>query len=263
MEEFRANNTSFNMLQDDVEEHELHQIQPQSKPVAISKPPPVTVYNKRLSELRTMLDAVQGRQSEVTYRILHDSINIITQSEHDFLLVKQKIDEEDLEYNTHPLKSERNVKICLFGLPEIDTKDLKNELERFNLKPFDIKVISPKNNYGNGVKIYLLFFKRKDGIKISSLHTITGLLNIRVKWEYYIPRKHQPTQCSRCQCFGHGSAHCKKAYRCVSCGESHDSKVCTKRKPVVVPNRDPAEPPPKPRVPDGEVCCANCKGNHQ
>lgn len=101
------------------------------------------------------------------------------------------------------------------------------------------------------------FFKKKNGIRIASLRSIIGLFNVRVRWEYYSPRKHSPTQCSRCQYFGHGSANCNRPFRCVCCDENHDSKECPRRGPP-----DPSTVGSKPRVPDNQISCANCKGNH-
>lgn len=247
------------MLADECEEYVIGSDKAEVQ-VKVEKPPPISVYKVKMSDIKPKILAIEKMQSEVNFKIMYDSIQVITQCIHDYTLVISYLNSSCIEYTTHPLKGDRNVKICLFGLPEMDTKDIVNELKRFNVVPFDIKVITPRTNYGGGARIYLLFFKRKDGIKISSLRNITGLMNIRVKWEYYVPRKHAPTQCSRCQNFGHGALNCRKSFRCVSCGEDHDSKTCPNRKPVIT--SVPMDPPPKPRVPNDQVKCANCGQNH-
>lgn len=254
----------FGGLMDGVEEHELQHTNSNNNSDSvqkISKPPPIVVYNINIEKLMKKIKNNTQTKDNVMYKILHNSIQVICQNESDYDIIKNYCDAKSIEYSSHPLKGDKNVKVCLFGLPNIPTNDLKDELNSYNVKPFDIKVMTPKKEYGGGCKIYLLFFKRKDNIKLQQLKDITGLFNIRVKWEYYAPKRHAPTQCSRCQSFGHGSANCKKLFKCVSCGGDHDSKVCTKRKPVQA--TDPNSPTPaKPRVPDNEVCCANCGANH-
>ncbi|XP_018574832.1 uncharacterized protein LOC108913716 [Anoplophora glabripennis] len=53
----------------------------------------------------------------------------------------------------------------------------------------------------------------------------------------------EPTQCHRCQRFGHAQSRCTADVKCVKCGEGHHSADCTKKR----------ETPAK---------CANCGGEH-
>lgn len=43
-----------------------------------------------------------------------------------------------------------------------------------------------------------------------------------------LPRKKTVVQCTRCQRYGHTKAYCRRQYRCVKCGDDHDTSTCTK-----------------------------------
>lgn len=92
------------------------------------------------------------------------------------------------------------------------------------------------------------------------------MFHIRVRWDYYVPRQQGPTQCSRCQMFGHGAENCYRQFKCVSCGGDHDSKSCDKRIKPSTSADNKLTPEQlkdvKPKVPDDQVLCANCGGKH-
>lgn len=71
---------------------------------------------------------------------------------------------------------------------------------------------------------------------------LTGLLHTRVVVQE-INTKKQPTQCKRCQLYGHSHNYCHLSFRCVKCGVKHDTKLCTKSLEI-------------------KPTCALCKGEH-
>lgn len=254
-------NNRFNVLEDGVTENEIQCSNAAAKP---QKPPPITVTDIEVAVLKAAIDTTNTK-SEVYFKVLHDSVKIITQNHDDFKTVNDFCVSKQYECNTHPYRSDQNLKICLFGLPEVNIDKLKAELLKYEVTPHDIKTITPKKPYGKGsLKIYLLFFKRSNGVKIRNLRSISQLLSFFVRWEYFSPKKSDkneptPTQCTRCQGFGHGQEYCRRSYKCVSCGQGHPSKDCTQRK--TIPNAD-STVNQKPRVPDNLVKCANCGDNH-
>ena len=76
---------------------------------------------------------------------------------------------------------------------------------------------------------------------MSRVRSITELCGLRVSLESYMAPK-GPMQCKRCQRFGHTQRNCGYAPRCVACGGSHLSGVCS----------TPREQPQ----------CCGCGGNH-
>lgn len=167
---------------------------------------------------------------------MHDSIKTINQNYGDFKTVNDFCIANNYQCNSHPYRSEQNLKICLFGLPDFKGEELKVGREKYLVKPHEIKKITPKKLYGNGsFKIYLLFFKRSNGIKFRNPRSISHLFSFYVRRtprEYFSPKKGSknepnPTQCTSCQGSDHGQEYCQRSYKCVSCGQGHPSKDCT------------------------------------
>jgi hypothetical protein len=71
---------------------------------------------------------------------------------------------------------------------------------------------------------------------------IQFLLNAKIAFEPPYKRK-EIVQCKKCQSYGNTKSYCHHPYRCVKCGQYHDSNSCSK----------PQSEPPK---------CALCDGNH-
>lgn len=228
---------------------------------ATPKPPPISVKGLKMDDVMANVSKVPELTSEVFYTMGKGEIKVIPGSEEDFAKIKKHFSTVNVPYSTHPLKADRNVKVCLFGLPEMDIKYIKDALLQHQISsPHDIKMITPKNSNVDGPRIYVVFFKRSDGIKIETLRNITGMYNVRIRWDYYVAKKHSPTQCTRCQAFGHGSSNCNLPPKCVSCGDDHESKACINR--TAPPHTDKSQPAPKAKTPDALIRCANCNSQH-
>lgn len=92
--------------------------------------------------------------------------------------------------------------------------------------------------------IYLVHFNNQD-INVLTLkqkhRAIDGLL---VKWETISNSKKRPTQCFRCQLYGHSASNCNRPYRCVKCTNEHEPGKCSRQ------------------TREGTASCINCKGDH-
>lgn len=238
--------------------------------VKVKKPPPIEIFGKKLSEIKQKISSTTGVTCEVQYRLtvlksdrgVRETIKVYTQNDDDYKAIKQMCETEKLQFHTHPLPGERRVKICLYGLCDMKVDDIKSELKKyFNTPPADIKTILPRNGHTGESRIYVLYFRKSDAVKVSDLRaTVTGLFNLRVRFEYFSPRKFGPTQCSNCQDYGHGAENCFHSPRCVRCGGSHQSKACVHLvKPV---NSLPEGPSHRPKIPENLVKCANCNERH-
>lgn len=130
----------------------------------------------------------------------------------------------------------------------MDLGALKIELNKFQVSPVEIKMISPKDGYKGEARIYILYFNKAQKVNIADLRTkVTGLFHLRVQFRYFSPKKFGPTQCVRCQGLGHGAEYCHLKHRCVTCAGEHESKFCTARIPVAASSDCPN---PKPRASD-------------
>ena len=144
----------------------------------------------------------------------------------------------------------------------MELKELKEELNRVGIMPVDIKHIDIKNKRYQDQCIYLLYFLKKDNIKISTLRQTTGVFNMIIRWEYYTLKVRGPTQCSKCQDFGHGAENCYKDPKCVRCGDLHKSDSCPHLPEPLVDDQGNELPGYIAKIPVAKVKCANCKQNH-
>lgn len=224
------------------------------------KPPPIILPNTKLSDVMKHVSEAVDQKSTVQYKVTDSDTRILAQNETDFVLIRKHLTDKEIPFCTHPLRAEKKVKICLYGLVEMDCNTLKDELKKSDVHPAEIKMINPKGGYTGEARIYILYFNKLQNIKIADLRAkVTGLLNLRVKFEYYSPRKFGPTQCVRCQGLGHGAQNCNLPIYCVTCAGKHESKACPHRKPVT-PTKE--NPHPKPKAPNELVKCALCHENH-
>lgn len=227
------------------------------------RPPPIEIYALKLSVVKTGIGKLGLKDVEFRLVVLktdkntRENIKVYTHNNDDYNRVKQWCDDNKIQYHSHPLYDDRTVKICLYGLCEIETADIKKEIgTKFKVIPTDVKLITPKKGHPGQSRIYVLYFKKSDGVKTADLRTvITGLFNMRVRFEYYSPRKFGPTQCSNCQDFGHGAENCKVSPKCIRCGGLHESKSCL----LLI---TPIDGTSKPKIPDNLVKCANCQEKH-
>lgn len=233
--------------------------------VKVKKPPPIEVFNQKISSIRALLINCKNLKCAYDFRLsvirlensVRESVKIYTGNNSDFALVQNHLDINKVEYTTHPLYDDKKLKICLYGLYVMDTDEIKAEITKvLKIEPI-VKVITPKSVQTGDSRVYILYFKRSDKIKCSDLREkITGLFNMRVRFEYYSPRKFGPTQCANCQDFGHGSENCHRQPRCIRCGDKHTSKSC-----IHLPIHDDTQANP-PKINNDLVKCANCGGKH-
>lgn len=74
-----------------------------------------------------------------------------------------------------------------------------------------------------------------------------------VTWRFFTKWPTDAAQCHRCQRFGHGSANCNLAPKCVKCGGLHHTDACNLPKKGELDNSNNAR---------SQLKCVNCKGSH-
>lgn len=230
------------------------------------RPPPIEIHGCKLGDVKKEIDKVSDVKSDIHYRIctlkldksVKESIKVYTNTNEDFLAVKKYLDLNNAAYNTHPLYDDKKVKICMYGLNEMPIDQIKSEItELSKIEPSEIKMIRPREANRGDSRVYILYYKKSDKIKCQQLRdAVIGLFNVRVRFEYYSPRKSGPTQCTNCMDYSHGSECCRRTARCIRCGGDHLSKNCT-HLPKNITNPDE-----KAKIPKNLVKCCNCGGPH-
>jgi hypothetical protein len=205
-----------------------------------------------LVELESKLENFAAKNHVTNIQLSQRGIKLFIDNDAAFNQLKKFLVDSNVEFFTHTLAEDQCIKIVLYGLPELDLEDLKKELHEQKLSPIDIKKLKIRNMRYDHQCHYLLYFKKSDKIKISTLREIKAIFRIIVRWEYYVHKRHGPTQCSNCQDFSHGTQNCYLKPKCIRCSLDHKSSDC----PLIDKEN------PKAKTPDTVLKCANCSGRH-
>lgn len=279
-------NNIFNMLSPNSQE-------PETFEVKSSRPPAISVIGLSLAELKQKIDdsilQIKDKKS-LKFRLTETCIKIYTQTNSEHSKIKAFCDTMSIEHFTHTYEANRKIKFCLYGLPIIETSLIKNALEQQKLNVCDVKLLQsrkrklptgqadhnrPSSSQRNCLddstnvhnkRIYIVYFLKKEKMRLEHLRQTRELFNCFIKWEYFVNRLDLVTQCSRCQHFGHGTEHCRRKPRCIRCGKGHDSQNC----PSLVPTaNEQAEMSQngiaivkKTTIDKSLLCCANCGEAH-
>lgn len=220
--------------------------------VKTSTPPPIIVHNIDITTLKNKLQLF-SQYNDITLQSTMSGTKLFVQSTEQYKQLKTFCIDNQLKFHSHLLKEEQKIKIVIHGLHDMEINDLFEELSYKEIFPCDIKKLEIfKRRYDNQC-IFLLYFKKIEGIKIANLRNIKSLFQMIIKWDYYHARKTGPTQCNNCMQFGHGAESCFLDPKCIRCGDEHKSRDCHLL-------NDPNDT--KSKIPDDKVKCANCGDQH-
>ena len=151
--------------------------------------------------------------------------------------------EQKAEFFSHDAKQDRPFKALLRGLPEMDISEKVEELRgRYQLEVLKGLKIKQRIDTIHS-RLYLVHFKRGT-CSLKKLEAARTIQQVIIRWEAYRGGKKGPTQCHRCQDFGHGTRHCNIQPRCARCAGQHITDACS--------TKDQNE----------AMKCSNCSGPH-
>ena len=181
-------------------------------------------------------------QEKPYYKILGNSFTSITALN---LTDKQKIMKylkiKNIEFHTYAEPSEKSTSCVMKGFYETSSDELMKSLKEAKVPATKATVLINKPDFN----IYLVHFDKSVDININVLNHNHGVVDdVRVRWEKFKSNKKQPTQCYKCQEWGHSSQNCNNKFKCVKCIDDHAPGQC---------KRTSKEGSPK---------CVNCKGDH-
>ncbi|XP_050074795.1 uncharacterized protein LOC126562359 [Anopheles maculipalpis] len=168
-------------------------------PVSAVKMPPITVKSLPVAVLRPELQA-RGITSEFRISDVGTSITVRSPAEQQEVL--NYLQQRNAEYFSHDAKNMRPFKAVLRGLSETDLAEIVSELKESYqldvLEAFEIK----RRAGGIQTRLYLVHFKRGT-CSLKKLEAVRSIQQVIVRWVPYRGGKKGPTQCHRCQAFGH------------------------------------------------------------
>lgn len=215
---------------------------------ARTRTPPITVVGKKRDEVINICRNTGVKDNTFSLKLTSIGINILCNDVETFTKLRDQF-KTTSQCFSYDMASEKWQKIVLKGLFRMNIDDLKKELSLHGITPEDIKLIAPTKSKYEDQAHYLLYFK-KGSTTINDLRKCRSLCYLKVDWEYYTPKKFGPTQCHKCQMFGHGSRHCTLPVKCMFCAGAHETRHC-----LSVSNRIPIE--------GFTYKCANCDGDHK
>lgn len=170
-------------------------------------------------------------------KVISTGIQVEPLTEDDYRSLSKLLKEQNIQYYTYQLKSEKKLKIVLRGVPQ----DITDDEVTLDLKEKDYpieKITRMKGKNGHPAPLVLI----EIGRDYKSIYNLKECCGLDIKVESLRTRT-EIVQCHKCQLFGHTQSNCNIDFRCMKCGEEHSTHLCTK----------PKTTPPK---------CANCSGEH-
>lgn len=209
-----------------------------SKPIIVDCDNKVAsnILNDRASKLTstaTVQNSTNGR-SMIQCGSKADKVEVIKLLKH-----------SNLQFHTFAEKDEKSQVYILKGLSGYSDAEV-NDLLTQNIKDYTLKVTRISKADSPHPVFRVLFQGNKINVEfLQHNHRFIGYL--KVSWEKIRQDHKRPTQCFRCQGWGHTTLGCNRNFKCVKCAGDHEPGKCQRK------NRDDDSVPLK---------CANCGGNH-
>jgi hypothetical protein len=236
---------SFGVLTDNEEEVILTKAK-QDKPKKLDKIPEIKVFGLKFSDLKAKLDFLKIKNLDM--KLTQEGIRVRTYTTVDFKSSCDLLKSSKVEFYTHDLPENKQVKFVLYGVPDLDISFITDSLKSQGIEPTEIRKMKLKSKRYEEEANYILYF-RPGIVNINMLRKIKAVCNAICRWDYYSNSRKSPIQCHRCQKIGHGQRNCNLEHRCVICSENHPSADCPFTR-----NSQSADP--------SLLKCANCGGNH-
>lgn len=217
---------------------------PQQKKLS-DKPPPIIINVEK--GLQPLTQALNQQQVQYKSTRLNDhQLKVNVENGDHYRAAVKTLNDISYEYHSYENKQTRPIKVMARNIHQtITEQEVHSNLAKQGFKIIQVnqKMKSVKNESGTEyikLPLFMLTFAPEEEAK--KVHEIKYICNMKVNIESLRTNKLIP-QCKRCQQFNHTQNFCKNAFKCVKCGNSHNTKFCEKDKST----------PPK---------CCNCGEAH-
>lgn len=208
----------------------------QNTPVKMPRISPIFLKDKsKWNNTQRILN--EHRIQTTKCKLVSTGIQIDPSTEEDYRKLIKILDNNNLEFYTYQLRSEKLLKVVLRGVMQESTEQEIREDLLHQGYPVS-KIIRMKGRDGLPAPMILVEIARE----YKSIYNLSSCCGLAVSTESLRSRS-GIIQCHKCQSFGHSQLNCHIKYKCMKCGEEHSTHLCTK----------PITTPPK---------CANCSGEH-
>lgn len=208
----------------------------------VVKPPPIFIPD--ISNITPLLSIINSNieKQEYSYTLLKSNqMKLSTHTIEAYRKIKKALDDKHVQCHTYQLKSERAYRVVLRNMHYTsDTEMIKSELLTDG---HEVRNITNVLHRQTKEPLSMFFIDLEPKANNKAIYKIEYLLNARVHFEPPNKRRPDIVQCKRCQRYGHSQKYCTRKFRCVKCGDDHDTRTCIKPK-------------------ETSAKCALCDGDH-
>lgn len=211
---------------------------PAAAPTEERRIPPIVLHNKADYVTAYKYMARLGLGFKATN--LEDGIRIQLDTAEAYRMVIRFCIEKKIPQHSHRLRSEKNLKVVLKGIPEtMSCAAVAAALEQAGMHPVKVSEMwKTKKRQEVRLPMVMVELPREE----RQVYRLNSLYHLKITVEE-LRRPKEVGQCYRCQRYGHAQSRCTGRPVCVRCGEDHRASECKR------PREEPAR-------------CGNCQGPH-
>lgn len=170
-----------------------------------------------------------------------DNIQLTFEKPEDYRFAINYSRHNNLQYHTYEIDAENKpIKIIIRGLPiTTPIQQIMDNLTEQGFKNNKVSQLVSRRTKEN-LPLFLVTLPNNEHSK--NIFNITNILRLVITVEKYKGLS-GPSQCYRCQRFGHSANYCTANVRCMKCAKEHHTKDCQKTREV-------------------PALCINCGGDH-
>lgn len=208
------------------------------------EPTPPPIYIPSVKDIKLLLNIIDSNgvnKLDYTYKILNrNQLKLNANSGQTYSAIVKNLRTSNIDFHTFQLKQHRAFRVVLRHIHHsMDVSEIKHELGE---KGHKVRNICNILNRLTKEPLSLFYVDLEPAPNNKDIYKIDRIQNAKIQFEPPHTKRDIP-QCKRCQRYGHTRAYCFRPFRCVKCGENHDTAMCLKQNGVAVK-------------------CALCDGSH-
>src|SRR5690349_3856115 len=158
--------------------------------------------------------------------------------------VIKELETKMFKFHTFTEPGERSAVFVLHGHPHTAVDDLRQALSDFGLPAKKVTFLRDNHEY----PVYLVHFEQRSMDLPTLVHRHKTIGQLIVRWELLDKSRKRPTQCRRCQLWGHSATNCGYDFRCAKCLAKHLPGECPRKT--------------RENTAESTVKCVNCQQDH-
>jgi hypothetical protein len=194
----------------------------------LSEPKPPPIFIPDVGNVQAMIRTFESIVStdEFSYKCVNNnSVKILPKSADTYRRLVRKLNEGNVSFHTYQLKQERAYRVVLKNMHySVDTAELKAALGQLG---HTVRNITNVIQSSTKKPLSMFFIDLEPSSNNKDIFNVQYLLHAKITFEPPYKKK-EIVQCKRCQQYGHTKSYCRHPFKCVKCGQDHDTSKCQK-----------------------------------